>query len=282
MAYPKLFLAHQCPHSHQLWKKYTRQLSECAAIYVYSRKDGNARRAKETKAAITQYGIRQFPTLIFADGTRLETSRQIEEDLNESLQIINDKPLIPRYQDQPVEQQQTRPSSQGFDANANIDLHDRTIQQSMIGDWPKQGEVQQQQQYPQQGFTQESSYTDPHQSYQQQQPPQDGHLKAFNALGSNLPATGSKCEGIGTSADVDTSAAGAGSSTSMMPTNVSFNDEEGEAIGDWPTSRKVNGLTGRGQQNIDTFHAGRASQHQNMQNMNMQFGQVVADPVPGF
>lgn len=280
MSFPKLFLADQCPHSHQLWKKYSRQLSECPAIYVYSRRDKNQKRVKETSIAIARYGVKQFPTLVFADGTRLESSLQIERDLTESIEIINDKPLIPRYQDHPPEQHSRPQQNMTFDPNANIDLHDRSIQQSMIGDWPKEGEVQQPQQYPpQQPYPQEPSYNEPQ---YQQQPPQDSRLKAFNALGSNLPPTGGACEGIGTSADVDTSAAGAGSSTSMMPTNASFNDEEGEAIGDWPTSRKVNGLTGRGHQNIDSFHAGRASQQQSMQNMNMHLGQVVADPVPGF
>lgn len=292
MSFPKLFLADQCPHSQRLWVKYSKQLSECPAIYVFSRKDRNAKRVKETSLAIGHHRVKQFPTILFADGTRLQSSQQIEQDLMESLQTINDKPLIPRYQDHPQQEQPPR-AGYGDDPNATFNLHDRTIQQSMIGSWPSGDDVQINQQ--QQRFPNYHQQQEPHFDAQQQymtspsahqvppqQQPTDGRLKAFNAIGSNLPPTGAGCEGIGTSADVDTSAAGAGSSTSMMPTNVPSNDEDYESIGDWPTSSKVNGLTGRGNRNIESFHAGRASQHQNVQNMNMHLGQVVSDPVPGF
>ena len=293
-AFPKLFLADQCPHSHQLWKAHSKQLSQCPTIYVFNRQDRNAKRRSETILAIKYNSIRQFPTLLFADGTRLTTKLQIERDLMESIEVLNDKPLIPRFQDAP----ENIPTQGPLDPQAQISLTDKTIQQSLIGDWPSadDGQISQQQQrmpnYFQQNEPQMNQYNNkyaPQQQpqqlpYQQQQAqPQQSQIRPMNATNTTgLPEDGQNGQriGIGASSDVDTSAAGAGSSTSMAFTNNATNDEDFEYIGDWPTSRKVNGLTGRGNQNIDTFLSTKSAQNNNMQNMRMNLGQVVAEPVP--
>lgn len=288
-AFPKLFLGDHCPHSHELWRRFAKQLSACPAVYVFNRQDKNRKRQQETLLAIRYHAIKQFPTLLFADGTRLESKVQIERDLMDSIEVVNEKPLIPRFQDQCKDEATPRAKatvSNGLNPDGSVNLADRNVQQSLLGDWPsnddRQQQAQQQSQCSGYGQYQEQVAAPPTPAPQMQAPSGGGQVQAMNA--STVQLKPGMQEGIGTSADVDTSAAGAGSSTMLGSTCSPSNDQEFESIGDWPTARKVNGLTGRGNQNIDThaFLSNRSVQNQSMQNINMDLGQVVSEPVQGY
>lgn len=294
--YPVLFLANQCTHSQRLMHHHASELSKCPRIVVYDRKDKNIKRKQEAMYYIRQYNVLQFPTLIFADGSRLTTARGIQADLTESIQVLAEQPLIPRLQDKASQHHQISGNAyqQHHTEDGRINLSDPTIQTSAFGDWPTLEQPQQQQNgnsssmYHHSPQEQQLLQEEPDQPRQISGSTNDGRQHRLAPLSYNPQDRWTKSkhgsEAIGTSSDVDTSAAGAGSTTMMGSTDAPMHDEEQENLGQWPTSRKVQGLTGNGNKTMDThrFLSDRANKNQSMQGAQMQLGQNVADPVPCF
>ena len=289
--FPILFLANQCVYSQQLMRHNAHELSKCPRIIVYDRKDKDQKRKRDALFYIHQYHVAQFPTLIFADGSRLTTARGIQSDLKDSMTVLAEQPRIPRLQDNQVShRERTLGCNQQPPDDGRINLHDPNVKTSAFGAWPTLNPQQANEtktdpssqmyassrEQPQQHDT---SYTVDHPTT----PNSHNGLQPLSYNAQNKWKTNQHgSEAIGTSSDVDTSAAGAGSATMMGATEAPTHDEEQESLGQWPTSRKVQGLTGNGNKTMDThrFLTERASRNQNMQGAQMQLGQNVADPVP--
>lgn len=304
--YPVLFVGNRCKESRKLMQKWGQQLSRCPTILIYDRRDVNTRRRRHTVAAMQTFKVTRFPTLVFADGSRLDTRLSIEQDLVESTNLVTaEQPLVPRIQDAAPQPSDPRSLGAGpaqplaapaLKITDEINLHDPRLKTSMMGSWPTQDSHPNraaENMDPRGGSTMQHGgggpapvmLAGPSLDFVQ-----DGaHGQAIGGAISPLSYTNnmdmrdaSGREAIGASSDIDPSAPATGTGTSLRPNYAPTYDEEQEQIGQWPSRGRVNGLTGRGNKPMDThtYLADRATRNNQLQGTQMQMGQVVSDPVP--
>ena len=290
LQYPILFIGNACKESRKLMQTCGKDLSQCPTVLVFDRKDKNQKRRTITLNAIDYFKVTRLPTLIFKDGSRAETRLSIQQEVAEMSLVAQEQstPLIPRIQDTANNKPSGNVAPQmQYNEYGQLDMRNPNLKTSMMGDWPSmEGPQQQNQNEAPAGQYAPQDMMAP-QGMQQSAPamsaPPGSNGAGIQPLSyTNAPSDGvNGQEAIGATADVDPSASGAGSATSLRPRHVQSFDEEQEEIGQWPSRRRVNGLTGRKNQAMDThaYLANKSSQNQMLGGQQMQMGQLVSEPV---
>ncbi len=313
-----LFIAEGCTHSNKLVKEFGTCLKGvCDRIYYYAPRDHVVKRKKMTLNAIEYHQIKRFPTLIWESNKRIVGEQTISNALREACQLVEnpqftnlkpDRDVPPQDRvigNQPKSSLSTPFSTQSaaghvdtaslgqwpsLDQQQPVSQNQAPQQYNRGRQQPPQQHCQQQaqsSQYPAQqqangglgggGVTGLTTGYDPH--MQQHQSPQQG-------------AGGGGLHGIGMGSLV-----GADETEIAQQNEARYAQQQGEDVGDWPTQKKVQGLTGSGsmgggammmpqqnqyavrdqQQRMDLLHT---KGQQNMQHANsmVNYGGLVAQP----
>ncbi len=321
-----LFLAEGCQHSQRLISIHGRMLQEvCDRIYHYNPKEGSTKRKKATITAIEYHRIQQFPTLIWESKRRLKSERLITRALNEALQqqpemqVTNLKDHesdattnLPNYQPSVEQQRMIGQGNQAVTNGGPIDhtsLRTAKVNTAELGAWPSadtagnsqqaQQEVQRQQTQQEYGLggqqfpKQYSPNTAPGTSFSQEanggvQGLQSGHDPHYEVNTGGY-------HGIGMGSMVGASETDMASNIELHRNSNSRHGQEQELVGDWPTNRRVRGLTGAGvmgggmrqedpyqaqhqQQRAEMFRQ-KGDVYQQGGAMAMQYGQPTAVPI---
>ncbi len=259
-----LFIAEGCTHSSKLVKEFGTCLKGvCDRIYYYAPRDSIVKRKKMTLNAIEYHQIKRFPTLIWESSKRIVGEQTISNALREACQLVEnpqftnlkpDRDLPP--QDRVIGNQPKSSISAPFSTQGAAG---HVVDTASLGQWPSLDQQQpssssqhqapqqynnRQQQQQQQQQAQFSQYP----TQQQQQTQSSGGGVTGLTIGydphmqqQQKGSGGGGLHGIGMGSLI-----GADETEMAQQNEAQYAQQQGENVGNWPTQKKVQGLTGSG------------------------------------
>lgn len=254
-----LFIAEGCRYSRELMNNYGECLTRISdRIFYFDAKDKNTKRKRITQSAIEYHQIKQFPSLVCENGTILQSANSIATAIQELCQVTAHPANT-----------SVKPDVNGnVKMNTTLQHHGASQDLSHLGMWPSQDQPagppdprqmqgqqqgqgyppQGQQGYPPQHGQQGYPSQGQHQGYppqqQQQGYPQQGAQQQQQGLTGYDPYDYQNDNGQGGYQGIGTGGMVGAGEMNMAAPNDNGNTADTAIIGQWPTSKKVNGLTG--------------------------------------